>query len=288
MPSTNNSLFRPYGLKLLGTYSLTTIEFLLELMYPFTIGVAINGLLAGQGIISVMPLVVVWVSQLLVGAIYQMVSARVVASIYRSLATKVTQIPQPLTDDLEISSTSKMSARVDMVEKICEALADVVPLFLSGLVGIIGSIGFLFLYDVRAGWIALGLVGTIAIIQLGFGKRVLVINEQLNNQRESQVHLIESRDKSALANHFRAITRFTIGFKDLEAGTWSLSDVVSLGAVLAVLYIITQGGLYNPGSIYAAITYIMTLSDSLEHAPTLVDEWAHFTDVTDRIKNELV
>jgi len=73
MSRSTGGIFRPYRLRLAGTYTLSLTEYVLELMYPFTIGLAINGLLAGQGAVSVAPLAAVWLSQAAVGAADQLV-----------------------------------------------------------------------------------------------------------------------------------------------------------------------------------------------------------------------
>jgi len=288
MQTNTNSLFRPYSFKLLGVYSLKTLEYLLELMYPFAIGLAINGLLVGRVIDSLLPLTLLWLGQVTIGLAYQLISARFFAGMYYTLAEKVSLVGmnvQPKQE--EIASTSKMNARIDMVEKVCEALADVVPLILNGFIGVLGSMIFLFFYDTRAGLVALGLVGSISLIQLRFGRKAFSINSDLNNQRESQVYLIQQRKKKAIARHLKTIGHLTVKFKDLQARTWTGADIFSLGAVLSVLYIITPDSVSNPGSIYAAVTYIITITDSLELAPTLVDELTHLFDVSDRIRQEL-
>ncbi len=81
MPHPSRLIFRGFRLRLTGTYALSVAEYVLELMYPFAIGIAINGLLAGQGIVSVIPLAAFWLSQAAVGAIYQLVSSRLAASL---------------------------------------------------------------------------------------------------------------------------------------------------------------------------------------------------------------
>jgi len=43
MSGSIGTIFRPYRLRLAGTYTLSLAEYVLELMYPFAIGLAING-----------------------------------------------------------------------------------------------------------------------------------------------------------------------------------------------------------------------------------------------------
>ncbi len=181
------------------------------------------------------------------------------------------------------NSTSEVSARVDMVEKVCDALTEVVPLLLSGVVGIVGSAVMLSIYDLRAGAVAVALIVIIGSLQWWFSIRALRLNKRINTRRESQVNVIGKPRPARVSAHFKAITRLNIRFKDTETGIWTIADIFSLAAVLAVLFLIAGIGAYDAGSIYAMVTYVMALTDSLEHAPILVDEGAHFYDVSSRV-----
>ncbi|KMQ52250.1 hypothetical protein CHISP_0931 [Chitinispirillum alkaliphilum] len=211
-----------------------------------------------------------------------MVVSRLVAGIYRRLADKLVLSQR----DTE-TSTSEVAARVDMVEKVCDALTEVVPLLLSGVVGIIVSAFMLFTYNLHAGAVAVILIVVIGLLQWRFSISALNLNEQINTRRESQVSIIEKRKKAGVTAHFKAITRLNVRFKDIETGTWAIADIFSLAALLAVLFLIAGINIYEVGSIYAMVTYVMTLTDSLEDAPYLVDEGAHFYDVSSRVAEKM-
>ncbi|TVR85283.1 MAG: hypothetical protein EA428_15995 [Spirochaetaceae bacterium] len=282
MSAATKAIFRPYRLRLALTYTLSVAEFVLGLMYPFTIGLAINGFLAGHGIMSIIPLAIVWLSQALVSALYQVLASRLVAKIYRNIASKLI-LGQPATPD----STSEIAARVTMVEQVCDALANEVPLLISGVVGIVGSAVMLFIYDLRVGVVALALIVIISLLQWWFSIRAFDLNGRINTLRESQVKVISRPAPARIRDYFRAITRLNIRFKDVETGAWSVADVFSLGAVILVLFLVTGNGALDAGSIYAMVTYVMTLTDSLENAPVLVDEGAYFYDVSLRVAEHL-
>ncbi len=97
------------------------------------------------------------------------------------------------------------------------------------------------------------------------------------------MRVIAKPKPSPVTAYFRRITRLNVWFNDTATVTWSITDIFSLAAVLSVLFLVTGIGSYDAGSIYAIVTYVMTLTDSLENAPVLVDEGAHFFDVASRI-----
>ncbi len=278
MSARATALFRPDRLRLGITYTLSLGEFVLELMYPFTIGLAIDGFLGGRGFTSIIPLAAVWGAQSAVGALYQISASRTVARIYRRVCGDLV-----LQGDRTPDATSEVAARVNMVEKVCEALSDVVPMLLSAFVTIAGSTIMLFLFDVRAGLVALSLILIIGLLQWWFSVHALDLNGKINTLRESQVTVLRATGATRVRDYLRALTRLNVRFKDLETGVWTIADVFALLAIAVVLYLVAGAGAYNAGAIYAMVTYIMSLTDSLESAPVLVDEAAHFSDVVSRV-----
>lgn len=278
MAEAARGVLYPYRVRLVLVYALSLVEFVLELLYPFTIGIAINGFLEGRGIGSVVPLTVVWLLQSAVGALYQITSSRLIANIHRTVSGEMI-----LRERTSPDSTSEVAARVTMVEAACEALADVVPMLLSGVVGIVGSVVMLFVFDRRAGAVAVVLVVVVALLQWWFSVHAVDLNRRINSLKETQVAVIATRKRPHVVDYLRAITRLNVRFKDVETGVWTFADLFALAAVVLVLYLVAGEGAYNAGSIYAMITYVMTLTDSLENAPILVDEGAHFADVAARV-----
>ncbi|TVQ23162.1 MAG: hypothetical protein EA383_14515 [Spirochaetaceae bacterium] len=282
MPAAAKTVFRPYRRRLVFTYTLSLTEFILELMYPFTIGLAINGFIAGEGLVSIVPLTAVWIAQSAVGAFYQMGAARMVARIYTDISGRLA-----LRDRVSQDATSEVAARVTMVENVGYALADVVPMLIGGIVTIVGSTVMLFLFDLRAGIVALALVAIIAGLQWWFSVRAVDLNQKINTLRESQVSVVVSAIPARITDYLRALTRLKVKFKDVETGVWTMADVFALAAILVVLYLVAGDGAYNAGAIYSMVAYVMNLTDSLENAPILVDEGAHLYDVASRVAAEV-
>jgi ABC-type multidrug transport system fused ATPase/permease subunit len=69
------------------TYGVTLLENLFYLLYPWTIGLCIDGLLAGNGLWSLMPLAVIWGLHIVVGAARQVYATWVFARIHAQIAT---------------------------------------------------------------------------------------------------------------------------------------------------------------------------------------------------------
>ena len=70
------------------TYLLTLIENALELMYPWAIGVAINGLLVDNWQLAI-PLIVIWLIHIIVGGFRQIYDTRLFSRLYARMATDI-------------------------------------------------------------------------------------------------------------------------------------------------------------------------------------------------------
>ena len=66
--SPTAAVFRAERWRIALTYGVTLLENLFYLLYPWTIGLAIDGLLAGQGPWALVPLVAIWGAHIVVGA----------------------------------------------------------------------------------------------------------------------------------------------------------------------------------------------------------------------------
>lgn len=282
MAKSTKTLFHPYRLRLTGIYTLAIVESVLEMVYPLAIGLAINGLIEGKGMISAIPLILVWLCQAAFGGIYQLVASRLAARIYRDLADKLI-----LQKNNSTVSDSMVVARVDMVEKVCDALIEVVPLLLRVVIGIVVSSIMLFTYNLLAGTIAVMLIVIIGLLQWWYTTYACELSERINTRRESQVSIIINRKLVSVTTHFKKITRLNVRFSDIATGTWAIADILSLVALLIMLFIIAGMEKYDAGSIFAMITYVLTLSNSLEQVPTMIEEGVYFNDVSSRVSQNI-
>ena len=281
-PEPSEKLFKPYKKRLFSMYSLTFIESTIEMFYPLAIGLAINGLVNGGELRHVIPLVVLWVSQALIGALYQVFGARVVARIQRDISHTIV-----LSNEESALESLKM-ARLEMLERVCDALIEVVPMFIKVLLAIVVATGMLFFYETYAGFLALGLIVAIGLSQWLYDKKATTLSENLNTKREGQLTVITSRKRPVVFSYFKKLTRLKVKYSDAAATTWAVTDIMSLVALLVMLWLIAGMGVRDVGTIFAMVTYVVTLSDALEQVPTMIEERAYVSDVTKRLNASLL
>lgn len=93
------------------TYVLTFLENVFELMYPWAIGIAVNGVLVGNPKL-VAPLIVTWIAHIIVGGARQLYDTRLFSRLYAAMATDIVVVQ---TEDGE--DVSEVSARVEMAHE---------------------------------------------------------------------------------------------------------------------------------------------------------------------------
>ena len=274
-------VIRSYRWRLLLTYVLTLVENVFELLYPFAVGLAIDGLLRGGGVLSLAPLAAIWVAHVVTGTGRQLYDTRLFTAMYGFSATAM--IVGQRTRGV---STREVSARADMMEEVIDFLEYELPALTRSAISILGSIGMLFLYDVAAGVITAALLVPIAVIQRLYGKRAFALNGRLNDRRERQVDTVADGRRGRVGVHFRALAKWRVKLSDAQAAAWSVTDLLSLGAVVLVLLHITATEGVQAGAIFAALAYVLAVADALEEAPVIVEQVGRLADISRRVGND--
>ena len=261
------------------TYAVTLVENLFYLLYPWTIGHAIDGLLGGRGAWSLMPLAAIWVAHVVVGAARQVYDTWVFARIHGAIAsgTIVRQRDAGM-------STTEIAARSVMSRDLVDFFEREVPTLLTALLGLVGGIAMLFWYDRLVGVaVILWMVPVIAIYAV-MGRRAHRLNRDLNDETEREVHLIEFGRLRPLASHFRRRGRLRVRLSNAEALSWSLVELCSIAAVILVILRMTGLPGIQAGELYAMLAYLWRVLECLDQAPLLVQRYARLLDIRRRLE----
>ncbi len=262
------------------TYFLSFLENLFELAYPWAIGVAVNGLVAGQTAL-IWPLIAIWVGHIAVGAFRQLYDTRLFSRLNARMARKTVR------DQREDEATvSEISARVEMIEELIEFLEEEMPVFLAMIVGLVGSLVFLAFYDLGSGLVMLGLMIPIIVINTIAGRRAYRNNVALNTQWEKQVQVISDPRPRRWKVHFGRMAKWRVRLSDLDAMSWSLAQVCALVAVVIVLYRAATAQDPMVGDIFAILAYALRIEERIDDVPTIVQQIGRLIDIRRRIQSE--
>lgn len=269
---------RPYRSRVAFTYGLTLAENLFELLYPFAVGLAIDGLLAGRGWPSLMPFAAVWLAHIATGAFRQRYDTRLFTRIYGDVAGAMVERQRAAG-----ISTGEVAARAVMAREVVDFFEIEVPAMTAAAIQTFGGIGMLFVYDALAGAIMAALLVPVAGLHLLYGRRALALSVRLNDRHEREVDAVADGRRGRVRAHFRALARWRVMLSDAQVAAWSAAELLALGAVLLVLLRLTDEPGVRTGDIVAAFAYVFAVLDGLDEAPVIVQQLARLVDIRRRV-----
>lgn len=277
--STTAEVFRAERWRISVTYGVTLLENLFYLLYPWTIGLAIDGLLAGKGPTSLVPLVSIWGLHIVVGASRQVYDTWVFARVHAEIATG-TIVRQRAAG----MGTTEIAARSVMSRELVDFFEREVPTLATASLGLVGGIAMLFWYDWLVGLIVTAWMVPVLVIYTVMGRRAHRLNKDLNDETEREVDLISRGRLGPLASHFRRRGRLRVRLSNAEAGSWALVELFSISAVVLVILRMTGLPGIQPGELYAMLAYVWRVLECLDQAPLLVQRFARLLDIRRRLE----
>jgi hypothetical protein len=272
------AVFRAERWRIGLTYGVTLLENLFYLLYPWTIGLAIDGLLAGSGPWSLMPLVVIWGLHIAVGAARQVYDTWVFARIHAEIATGTIARQRPAG-----VGTAEIAARSVMSRELVDFFEREVPTIVTAGLGLVGGIAMLLWYDRMVGLIAALLLVPVLTVYTAMGRRAHRLNKDLNDETEREVDLIGRGRFGPLASHFRRRGRLRVRLSNTEASSWSMVELFSITAVVLVLLRMTALPGVQAGELYAVLAYVWRVLECLDQVPAVVQRLARLVDIRRRL-----
>lgn len=273
------NLMNKHRNQLVFTYILFSLEMLGGLLRPFFLGLAINDLLKGsyQGLIV---LSIVHVFTLIIGTLRHMYDTRTFSAIYVSLVTKF------LSRRIYKEDVSKLSAHSTLAREFVDFLEfDLVYVIEAGY-NLFGSLVLLFFYDSSVVLLCMSVLVPVVLISRVYGKRMMYLNKQKNDELEQQVDVISGGDKTIVHNHYNNLRNWQIKISDKEAMNFGFMEflvMIVLGASLLITYK-SSGSAILAGNVVGIFFYVSNFAKGLETIPYTVQRLSSLTDITKRIE----
>ncbi|MFL5336775.1 MAG: ABC transporter six-transmembrane domain-containing protein [Geminicoccaceae bacterium] len=261
------------------TYGVTLLENLFYLAYPWTIGLAIDGLLARKGPWALAPLVAIWGLHIVIGAGRQVYDTWVFARVHAEIATG-TIVRQRAAG----MGTTEIAARSVMSRELVDFFEREVPTLATAALGLVGGIAMLFWYDRLVGLVVTALMLPVLVVYTVMGRRAHWLNKDLNDETEREVDLIGCGRPGPLASHFRRRGRLRVRLSNAEAASWGLVELFSITAVVLVILRMTAMPGIQAGELYAMLAYVWRVLECLDQAPLLVQRFARLLDIRRRLE----
>lgn len=259
------------------TYGLTLLENVADVLYPFTIGMAVDGLLAGKPE-RLAPLIALWLAHLVVGLWRHLYDTRVYTDVYGTLATEAVEAMRGRGVE-----TSAIIGRIALSRELIDFLQTDIPALARALVRAIGAAAMLMLYDTVIGaMVAVALVPVIAA-NAWFARTSARLNAGLNDRLERQGRMLARARPPEVRRHFGRLRWWQIRISNAEAGTWGVIELTAIALTLGVLLRLTYDPGVTAGTIYAVLAYVFTFYEATSELPVTIENAARVRDIGDRL-----
>lgn len=268
---------RPFRWRIALTYTLTLLEDLLELSYPWATGVAIDGLLADD-LWKTAPIIIAWTVRSCIGLFRQMYDTRLYTSVYNTIVEDT--ILRQRKAGIKASSVAARSA---MSRDFVTFFEKDVPVVVTSIIGIVGSTAILFYYDLIIGGLVTLLFVPVILVNRVFVRVSLKLNEGLNSQLEQEVQAIDKAEPETIRHHFEQVKCWRVRLSDAEAYNWTFIEILSILVFVAVLVRATYLEV-ETGEIFAILVYVWRLMENLDNVPQIVQQLTRLHDIRKRIE----
>ena len=274
---THGAIARRYAFPIAGTLSLMIIENVIEILAPFLLGRAIDGLIDGSAVALGVFFAVACVG-LLIGVLRRVYDTRVYGRIYRETAGET--VAREFVRDAPVS---QVTARAKFVNEFADFFEMAMPMALSSAATLIGSIVMLAVISSILGGAAFAVAVLVGFLFFFSRRKIEGLNRGLNDEMERQVDVLDQRDAKLATSHFGALVRWRIRLSDLEARNFGLAyfGVLALTAVAVYVLIAVEGK--SAGQAFAALTYILQFSDAMILLPYTFQEFLRTTEISRRL-----
>lgn len=271
------AIARAHPGRLFNAFLLLLLENALLLAYPLLAGLAIDAIVRGDAGTALWYAVAV-LGMWLLGALRRAVDTRSFTRIYADIA-----VPVVLEQRLINASSSATAARVVLAREFVDFFEKQVPLLLTALVSMLGSVIMLMFLEFKVGAFCM----LALVLCLALGSRFMVVSqslhERINDAMEREVGLLFRVGAQSLRRHYGLLSRLRVRLSDREAAAYAF-----LGGLIALLFLLTilelaGGAQVTAGHVYAVMTYLWSFVSSLDELPGMVDQLARLRDIGGRV-----
>jgi len=268
------NIFKQYKYKLMLIYLFMLLTEISIITQPFLLGKSIDGLISGTYFWVFLLFASHGVSNLF-NYKRMVYDTKVYTTIYNDIVLKF------LKNTKEDESTK--IARTDMAHDIVNVLEGYVHYYISTIITIVGSIGFIYSSNWRVGLlVTLASVFIILTVSFFYKKIRQSINIR-NNHYENKVKSIQYGYDSSLS-FFNRRRRIEIFESTLQGKNWfSVGMVKSIFLILAIIVLITTTKNITIGNVVTTYSYINNFLISLMSVPVAVEMYSRLSNIIKRI-----
>lgn len=267
---------REWRSQLAISYGLATVENVFELLYPFAIGLAVDGLLDYTWT-GVVVFTAISLTHTAVSFTRQRYDVRSFAKLNESLAADLVEHQRD--DGVD---TSVIVGRVNLVREYVDFLESDIPLAITAAFSVFGSLVMLLFYDPMLGLVAALVAVPVALLNRRLMHRSRRAYRRLNDETEVGVKVIGTGTHEEVRRHFGILSRQWVRLSDAEAVSWSIVDVIAAALAIFTLWRTIDIGA-DVGTIFATIAYVWAYLGGFDQLPAVLQRMSNLGDIRRRL-----
>ncbi|HEX6915545.1 MAG TPA: ABC transporter six-transmembrane domain-containing protein [Chitinophagaceae bacterium] len=272
-------IFQRHRFRLLFTYLLFSLEMLGNLLRPFFLGLAIDGLIKGSyG--HLLSLLAIHFASVVIGTFRHRYDTRTYSAIYTSLVTNF------LSRRKRSGDVSRLSAHSTLSREFVDFMEYDLVYVIEAIYNIAGSIILLTFYDASVVTICLSILVPVSVASYFYGKKMKRLTRLKNDELEKQVDVISEGNTLAIRRHYNKLREWQIRISDQEAWNFGFTELMVMAVIGISLLIVTHSSATAvlPGALVGIYNYILRFANGLDTIPYMVQKLTSLGDITRRIE----
>ena len=267
-------IFKDYKYKLLLIYLFMLLTELSMIIQPYLLGRSIDGLIGGTWLWVILLFISYCISNLF-NYKRMVYDTKVYTQIYNDIVLRFLKINNK-PDSVKV-------ARADMAHDIVGVLEGYVHYYISTIITIFGSIGFIYTTNWKVGLLVTLALIVIILAVLVFYKKIRQSINVKNNHYESKVTAIQNGYDTSVS-FFNRRRKLEIFESTLQGKNWFLVTLIKhIFLILSIVVLITTSNNVTTGSIITIYSYVNNFLIALMSIPVAFEMYSRLTNIIKRI-----
>lgn len=259
------------------TYSLLLLEQAAAAAQPWVLGLAIDGVLAGD-------VVLLW---LVAGnaLVYMLTGTLRRALDTRAYARLSVDLTREAVDRLSRAGAGgpAIAVRSELVDEFVDFFERYLPAAAHTGVSALGGLAALAFIDARLAVVCVAAIAPVGAVQYWYTKRSYALSGKLHDAMERRLVALEREGKRGLRGALERLRHLRVAVSDSEAACFAAIEGVSLGIVLLAVGLLAGSAGATPGSVFAGLAYVTMALGAFETAPLVLQQMAKIREIGARV-----
>jgi ABC-type bacteriocin/lantibiotic exporter with double-glycine peptidase domain len=259
-------------------YFLNIVEEICYVLIPSAAGMLINTFIYGTGY-GVWAFLGVYLGWQGIATLRKILDTITFTKVYNQVCLQT--IEHHKEEGIEVS---KINARIELLKQVVSFFEIDLPFMMNSVVSIIGSAILLYFYNPMLLIICLLIIFPSLFINYFFGKKMIKVSAQVNDQYEKQIDVITYQNMEGIKRYFEEVRQFNIRKSSLEAYNFGILELFVFTMIMASIYVICKTPNVNYGDIVASYGIILRFAYGFDFIPHITSKVASMKDIQNRLE----